>query len=256
MNALEMLQYQPAPAALAKRVILVTGAGQGLGKSIALASARLGATLILHGRDAEKLETLYDEIVREGGAEPLLFPLDLSKATELDFDQMAGAIEAQLGSLSGIVHCASHLLLPAPMEQQRLKDWAHAYQVNVAAPMAITRSCARLLRAAQDASVIFTGETHGQHPAAFWGGFAAAGSALITLTRILAAEWAHLEKLRVNMIIPGKIDSPQRSKTHPGEHLKERASIDSVLPAYLYLLAADSRGATGGIFEFNPVPSP
>ncbi len=214
-----------------------------------MGAARCGATVILHGRQTTKLERTYDEIVQAGGAEPMIVPLDLSLATDHDFEQLAGAIDAQLGGLSGIVHCAADLLAPAPMEQQRLDDWGHTLRVNVCAPMALTRACARLLRSSQDGSVIFTGETHGLHPASFWGGFAAAKSALVTLTRVLAQEWAHVEHLRVNMIVPGKIDSPQRHKTHPGEHASERTPLEATLPAYLYLLAIQSRGVTGQIFE-------
>lgn len=244
-----LLNYQAPPSLLAGRIILVTGAGQGLGRVVALGAARCGATVILHGRSTPKLENLYDQILSEDSPEPMILPLDLAHATDHDFDQMTGAIESKLGSLSGIVHCAAEFLPPAPMEQQRLDDWMHFLRINLVAPMALTRACARLLRTAVSASVIFTGETHGLHPAAFWGGFAASKSALVSLTRILAQEWAHLPHLRANMIVPGKIDSPQRSRSHPGEHPMERRSLISMLSAYLYLLGRDSQDITGQIFE-------
>ncbi|MFN0315256.1 MAG: SDR family NAD(P)-dependent oxidoreductase [Burkholderiales bacterium] len=244
-----LLTYQAPLDLLAGRVILVTGAGQGLGHAVALGAARCGATVILHGRSVAKLETLYDQIMREGYPEPMILPLDLAQASDRDFDQMAGAIESELGSLSGIVHCAAELLPPAPIEQQRLDDWMRVLRINLAAPMALTRACSRLLRAAPSASVIFTGETHGLHPAAFWGGFAASKGALVTLTQILAQEWEHLPNLRANMLVPGKIDSPQRGQSHPGEHATQRSPLSSVLPAYLYLLGQDSLGTTGRIFE-------
>ncbi len=249
MTPSTLANYQPPPRLLAEHIILVTGAGQGLGRAVALGAARCGASVILHGRQTAKLEKLYDQILREDCPEPTILPLDLARATDHDFDQMAGAIESKLGSLSGIVHCAADLLPPAPMEQQRLDDWMLALRVNLVAPMALTRACARLLRAASSASVIFTGDTHGLHPAAFWGGFATSKSALVPLTQILAQEWAHIPHLRANMIVPGKIDSPQRSRSHPGEHPMERRPLDSVLPAYLYLLGQDSQDITGQIFE-------
>ncbi len=249
MNRFSLLSYQPPPRLLADHTILVTGSGQGLGKVIALGAARCSATVILHGRDAAKLEQLYDQILSEDLPEPMILALDLARATDHDFDQMAGAIASKLGSLSGIVHCVAEFLPPAPMEQQRLDDWMHVLRINLVAPMALTRACARLLRTAASASVIFTGETHGLHPSAFWGGFAASKSALVSLTRILAQEWAHLPHLRANMIVPGKIDSPQRSRSHPGEHPMERRPLNSVLSAYLYLLGHDSRDVTGQIFE-------
>jgi NAD(P)-dependent dehydrogenase (short-subunit alcohol dehydrogenase family) len=250
MSLSDLRTYQPPDNSLSGRTLLITGSGQGLGRTIALGAARLGASIILHGRNTQKLEHVYDEILGSCANEPIILPMDFATATDHDFDQMAGAIESQLGTLDAVVHCAAQLLSPAPIEQQHLEAWTQTLRVNLAAPMALTRACAKLLRASKDASVIFTGETHGLHPAAFWGGFAAAKSALVTLTQILAQEWAHLESPRVNMIVPGKIDSPQRKTSHPGEHPSERATLESVLPAYLYLLGADSRGVSGRIFEF------
>lgn len=241
--------FEPAPDCLRDRAVLVTGAGQGLGRALAQTCAQHGATVILLGRTAAKLESVYDEIVRAGHPEPLLMPLDLRGASDHAFDQMAGAIEAQLGGLAGIVHCAADFASPTPMEQISLEAWMQSLRVHLAAPLSLTRACARLLRAAPDASVVFTGETHGLHAGAFWGVFAAANAALIHSTRMLALEWAHWPQLRVNLVIPGAIDSPQRSRTHPGEHARERRPLTDVLPAYLYLLSASARGHSGHIIE-------
>jgi NAD(P)-dependent dehydrogenase (short-subunit alcohol dehydrogenase family) len=63
-------------------------------------------------------------------------------------------------------------------------------RVNLIAPFALTRACLPLLRQAPDASVVFTGETHGHQPSAYWGGYAVAKSGLETLTRIWATKSA------------------------------------------------------------------
>ena len=75
------IDYQPAADLLRERVILVTGAGQGLGRVAASAFARRGATVILHGRNVAKLEAVYDQIDAEGLAQPAILPLDFAKAS-------------------------------------------------------------------------------------------------------------------------------------------------------------------------------
>jgi NAD(P)-dependent dehydrogenase (short-subunit alcohol dehydrogenase family) len=251
MTATDLLAYQPPPTALAGRVILVTGASKGLGRSAALSLARHGATVILHGRDVGALEQVYDEIEAAGGPQATLLPLDLASATTRDYEVLARAIEGQLARLDGILHNASHLVALTALENQSLEDWLLQLRVNLAAPAAITRACAHLLRAAPDASVLYTGETHGLRPSAYWGAFAVAKAGLLALLRIQSQEWESAANLRVNVLVPGPVDSPLRRQTHPGESPAARATIDSLMPAYLYLLGPDSRGVSGQVVDLT-----
>jgi NAD(P)-dependent dehydrogenase (short-subunit alcohol dehydrogenase family) len=164
---LESNDYHPGPDLLKERVILVTGASRGIGRVAALAFARHRATVILHGRDVARLEAVYDEIEAAGGPQPTILPLDLAKATERDFDNLAQAIEAQLKRLDGILHNASHFTHLGPLQNERLADWLDLLRVNLAAPFALTRACAHLLRASPDASVVLTAETHALRPTAY-----------------------------------------------------------------------------------------
>jgi len=89
--------YQAPKQHLINRVIIVTGAGQGIGQAASNAFAKQGATVILIGRNQNKLEETYDTILGQGLPEPLIFPMDLNKATEDDFKAMAEGIYQQLG---------------------------------------------------------------------------------------------------------------------------------------------------------------
>jgi NAD(P)-dependent dehydrogenase (short-subunit alcohol dehydrogenase family) len=245
---IDFKHYRPGPDLLRERVILVTGAGQGIGRVAALAFAAHGATVILHGRDVGKLESVYDQIEAAGGPQPTILPLDLATARDRDFENMALAIESQLKRLDGILHNASQLADPSPLDNQRLEEWLLLLRVNLAAPFALTRACSYLLRTASDASVIFTSETHALEPAAYWGGFAVAKSGLAALVKIQAQEWEGRSNLRVNLLVPGPVDSPQRRHTHPGESPASRPRPETLMPVYLYLIGPDSRGVSGEAF--------
>jgi NAD(P)-dependent dehydrogenase (short-subunit alcohol dehydrogenase family) len=241
--------YQAPPELLKDRVILVTGASAGIGRVAALACARHGATLILHGRDTGRLEAVYDEIETAGGPQAVILPLDLSAATDRDFDNLAQAMRAQVKRLDGILHNAAHLTQLGSLEHERLDDWLRMLRVNVVAVFALTRACTPLLREAPDAAVVLTGETHGLRPAAYWGGFAVSKSALTAYHTIQAQEWEAFPNLRINLVVPGKVDSPHRGRTHPGETRDARTGMESLMPLYLYLLGPESRGVSGRVFE-------
>ncbi|SEL21007.1 YciK family oxidoreductase [Nitrosovibrio tenuis] len=235
-----------APMDLLKnRVILVTGAGQGLGRTAALTYASHGATVILHGRNIKKLEKVYDEIEAQGGAQPAIFPLDLEKAGDNDFTAIAGAIKEQLGRLDGILHNASLLLNLSPLETQTLEQWLALLRVNLIAPLALTRACLPLLKASSDASVIMTSETHGHEPSAYWGGFAVAKAGVEVLVKIQAQEWEMFSNLRINCVIPGPVNTPQRNRTHPGEVKQSLRQPQDLMSSYLYLMGPDSKAVSG-----------
>ena len=82
--------FHPGPDLLEGRVVLVTGAGDGIGRAIAHLCAAHGATSVLLGRTVEKLERVYDEIRAAGGPEPAIYPMDLSGAMPPDYEALAG----------------------------------------------------------------------------------------------------------------------------------------------------------------------
>jgi NAD(P)-dependent dehydrogenase (short-subunit alcohol dehydrogenase family) len=238
--------YQPAPTLLAGRVILVTGASKGLGRAVTLACAAHGATVALLARHEPLLETVYDEILAAGGAEPALFPFDLEQADDRGFENLAASIGFHLKRLDGVVHCAHYFKNLSPLANQTLDQWNTLLRVNLVAPFALTRACLPLLIDAPDASVVFTGETHGHAPAAYWGGYAVAKGGLETLTTIWADELVNVAPgVRINTLIPGPLATTLRSRSHPGEDLLRLPRVEDCVADYLYLLGDDSRGVSG-----------
>jgi NAD(P)-dependent dehydrogenase (short-subunit alcohol dehydrogenase family) len=241
--------YDPPADLFADRVVLVTGAGQGLGRAVALAAAARGATVALLGRKIEKLEAVYDAIVAAGGAEPAIIPLDLASAATADFEQLAQLLKKDLQRLDAIAHCASHFVPLGPLSGQTLEQWMQLLKVNLAAPFALTRACLPLLVAAPDSSVVFTGETHGAHPLAYWGGFAVSKAGLSTLAAVWGEELELKGRPRVNVFIPGPIASPQRAQSHPAEDRSALRTPEQAALALMYLLGRESGSVNGKTVE-------
>ena len=237
--------YAPRADALKDRVLLVTGAGQGLGRAVALDAARHGAVVALLGRKQEKLAATYDAIVAAGGADPAMIPLDLGTAAEPEYEKLAQVLRKDLGRLDAIAHCAAHFVPLGPLASQSLEQWTTLLKVNLTAPFALTRACLPLLQAAPDSAVVFVGETHGAEPRAYWGGFAVAKSGLSALAAIWAQELEHKGKPRMNVIIPGPIATPQRAQSHPGESRASLRSAESAARALLFLLGPDAANFNG-----------
>jgi NAD(P)-dependent dehydrogenase (short-subunit alcohol dehydrogenase family) len=227
-------------------VILVTGATGGLGQVLARAFAGAGATVALHGRGVRKLEALYDSIVASGAPEPAILPLDFENADGQAYADAAAAIDREFGRLDAIVHCAGSLSRLAPFEHHTTEDWSSALRVNLAAPVALTRAMLPMLRRAPAAKVIFTLDSRGHEPKAYWGSYAAAKAGLEALVHVLADEWENTPNLRAIGVIPGPIASPMRRRTHPGDDPATLRPVDSLAPLYLALLGpnADRHGGT------------
>ena len=242
-----MKNYQAPSQHLKDRVIIVTGAGQGIGQTAAIAFAKQGATVILIGRTQAKLEATYDAIQAQGLPEALIFPMDLNKATEDDFKAMAEGIYQQLGRLDGILHNATDFNNLSPLEIQTAEQFEEMFRVNVVAPFALTKACLPLLALATHASVIFTSNSSAQSPKAYWGSHGISKAATDFMMQMWAQELENRPNIRLNSIVPGPLQSPQRKKTHPGEVHSELPTVESAMPLYLYLMGDDSAGVSGKV---------
>jgi len=242
-----MKKHQAPSQHLKDRVIIVTGAGQGIGQTAAIAFAKQGATVILVGRTQVRLEATYDAIHAEGLPEALIFPMDLNKATEDDFKAMAEGIYQQLGRLDGILHNATEFKNLSPLEIQTINQFEEMFRVNVIAPFALTKACLPLLERAAHASVIFTSNSSAQSPKAYWGSHGISKAATDFMMQMWTQELENRPNIRFNSIVPGALQSPQRKKTHPGEVHADLPSIESAMPLYLYLMGNDSIGVSGKV---------
>jgi len=232
---------------LAGRVVLVTGAGDGLGRATAQLCARHGATVVLLGRTVAKLEKAYDEIVAAGLAEPALYPLNLAGATWNDYEQLAGTLEREFGRLDGLAHCAAHFKSFGPLATLEPKDWLESLQVNLTAAFALTRHCLPLLELSGSASVVLVSDAAGRKGKAFAGAYGVAKFALEGLMQTWAEELEGAARVRVNTLDPGPMETALRRKGYTQG--PSAPPPDAAASALLWLLGPDSAPATGTAFS-------
>ncbi|MGB5512759.1 MAG: YciK family oxidoreductase [Woeseiaceae bacterium] len=234
---------------LRDRIILVTGASDGIGRALALQAATLGAQVILHGRNAAKLEKVYDAIEAISEApRPSIAVLDLAAANSESYTTLAQSIEADFGRLDGLVHNASILGERFAIDQYDAVLWQRVMHVNVTAVFALTQVLMPLLQLSADPSVIFTSSGVGRTGKAFWGAYAVSKFATEGLSQVLADEHRH-GKLRSNCINPGATRTKMRLAAYPGEDRDALRRPEEILAPYIFLLGPESTGVTGKSFD-------
>ncbi|WP_070963692.1 YciK family oxidoreductase [Vibrio sonorensis] len=245
------MEYSVSAKALEGKVILVTGAGDGIGKQAALSYAQHGATVILLGRTVKKLEQTYDEIEAAGYPQPAIIPLDMKGASKQNYIDMAETIGEQFGRLDGVLHNASILGVISPFDQIGEDTFDDVMQVNVKAQFLMTQAILPLLNKSDDARIVFTSSTVGHSGRAYWGAYAMSKFATEGMMQILADELSDTT-IRVNAINPGATRTGMRAKAYPAEDTNLLKTPEEIIPLYLYLMAPESKEVNGQCIDAQP----
>ena len=244
-----MFDYQARPDLLKDRVILVTGAGRGIGAAAAKCFAAHGATVLLLGKHEENLNQVYDEIEAAGHPQPAVIPFNLETALAHQYDELAATLEAEFGRIDGLLHNAAILGPRTPLEQLSGDNFMRVMQVNVNAMFMLTHALLPLLKLSADASIVFTSSSVGRKGRAYWGAYAVSKFATEGLMQVLADELDGMGAARANSVNPGATRTSMRAQAYPGENPASNPPPEAIMPVYLYLMGADSIGVNGQAFD-------
>lgn len=248
MRSMEPRDYKYSSDVLSERIVLVTGATDGIGKALALEAARVGARVILHGRNVRKLEAVHDEVEALGRERPSIAVLDFAKAGSETYASLADSIRNDFGRLDGLVHNAGILGPRLSIEQYDPAEWQRVLHVNLTAPFALTQVLLPVLRESQDPSIVFTSSGVGRRARAYWGAYAVSKFGIEGLAQIVADENRHVP-IRANCINPGPTRTRMRAEAYPAEDRGKLRTPEEIVAAWIYLLGPDSRGITGESFD-------
>lgn len=241
--------YRPRANLLQGKNILVTGAGDGIGRSAALTYAQHGATVLLLGRTGSKLEAVYDEIESSGGAKPAIVEMDLASAGEESYINLADGLAGEFDKLDGLLHNAALLGDRTPIQNAGYNAWQEVMQVNVNAQFILTRALLPLLLQSPNASIVLTSSTVGRTGRAYWGAYAVSKFATEGFMQVLSQELENTSKIRVNTLNPKATNTGMRQAAYPAENPTDNPSPAAIMPAYLFLMGDDSAGVTGKAFD-------
>lgn len=237
---------------LKDRVILVTGAGDGIGRVAATTYAKHGARVVLAGRTVPKLENTYDDILAAQAPGPSIYPIDFAGAEETDYDNMAVSIEENLGRLDGVLFNASVLGSRRPLSGYYTSDWDACMNVNVRSQFLMTKALLPLMERGPDSKIIYTSSSVGRKGRAHWGAYAVSKFATEGLMQTLADEMDGISNLCTNCINPGATRTKMRSTAYPAEDPATVKSPEEIMPLYLYLMSSLSAGVSGYSLDAQP----
>jgi NAD(P)-dependent dehydrogenase (short-subunit alcohol dehydrogenase family) len=240
-----------AVSRLRNKIALITGAGTGIGRAIALAFAREGAQLALVGRRQERLES----VAKEAGGSPLVLAADVSK--QGDIDRILADITGRLGGLSVLVNNAGILHI-GTAEQITEEQWDETFSINVRGLWMLSRSALPHMRKSGGGSIINVASVLGINGARNRAAYAASKGATILLTKCMAIDHGH-EKIRVNAICPSFVETDltaevMRRAADPEAVRRERVSVhpagrlgqpEDIAGMAVYLASDESAWVTG-----------
>lgn len=239
------MSYQPSPNFLADRVILITGAADGIGAAVAKSYAQYGATVILLDKNIPALESVYDEIEAAGNPTPAIYPLDLKGATVDDYDVLVDSITDSFGRLDGLLHNAAQLGQLAPVQHQDPQEWLETLHTNLSAPFLLTRACLPLMLETKSdhAAIIFTTDQYNEK--AYWSSYGISKAGTEALSKQLADELETGNHIRVNCIDPGRVDTKLHTQAFPALDPTDLAKPEEITHTYLHLMDIHSHAIHG-----------
>ncbi len=221
---------------LLDRIVVVTGASRGIGRTLASAIGAAGAHVVAVARTVGGLEELDDEIRATGGAATLV-PLDLTDGAAID--RLGGVLFERFGRVDGLVGNAGILGPISPLGHVSPKDWERALAVNVTANWRLIRSLDPLLRRSEAGRAVFVTSSAARRIRAYWGAYAVSKAAL----EALAVTWARETEttpVKVNLLNPGRLRTKMRAAAMPGEDPETLDTPDVLVPAVLRLLSTET----------------
>ncbi len=225
------------------KVALVTGASQGLGRALALAYAKEGASLVINSRSEEGIRPVAGEI--EGlGVDVLAVAADVSK--DEDARRLVDEATSRFGGIDVLVNNAGLLGPRVVIEEYPEDEWRRVIDANLTGPYLVCRAAIPRLRGG--ASIINVVSGVSVEGRAGWGAYSVSKFGVEGLSQILAAELED-RGIRSNAVDPGGMRTDMRAAAYPEEDPRTRITPEDNTAVFVYLASDESKDVTGQRFK-------
>jgi NAD(P)-dependent dehydrogenase (short-subunit alcohol dehydrogenase family) len=232
--------------------ILITGSSDGIGKSLAIEFSKLGANIILLGRNSEKLDAVYDLLDHSHVSQKhLILEADLALLSNEAAQEIFIAISQEFEVLDGIIHNAALLGTMSSLEDYDLSTWDEVMKVNLRAPFILTKTLKVMLENASLPRLIFTSSGVANKGISFWGAYSVSKFGIKGLAEIFKDELEATTKIKVFNFDPGKTRTNMRAAAYPAEDPNTLKSPTELIDCYLWFFQEESSSSSQNYFEFS-----
>jgi len=228
---------------LAGKVAMITGASQGLGRALALAYAKEGASIVINARSEESIRPVAEE-AESTGAEVLALAADVSKSA--DVGRLVDAATQRFGHVDALVNNAGILGPRVPILDYPEDEWRRVIDANLTGVFLVSKAVIEHMPEGGSIVNVVSGVSVEGRPE--WGAYSASKFGVEGLTQILAAELKE-RGIRVNAVDPGGMRTEMRAAAYPEEDPRERITPEENTDVFLYLASDESKGVSGERFK-------
>ena len=241
-------EFSPPSELLEGKNILITGAGSGIGRQLAIDFAQKGANLILMSKDFKKLMSVQDQIKGKNNKEPLIIEFDFLKAKDKEYKRLSEGINEHISCLDGLVHVAAVLGYISPFMSTSLGQLKTVMEVNFESNFLLTQLLMPQLLKARSPSVIFTSSGVGRRPRALWTSYGISKGAVEAFMQTLADEYEN--NIRFCTYNPGATKTAMRAQAFPAEDPNTVKDPNKLTNDFLWLLSEENN-TTGIAFDYS-----
>ena len=236
---------------LKNKNILITGASNGIGKSLSENLSKYGANVIMLSRNENALDAVYDSLKKIYKTDPCILKCDLENIDDEKSQEIANIISKNYQNLDSIIHNAAILEKMSGIESFDLQTWDKVMRVNLTSAFILSKYLIPLMKSSTTPRIIFTTSSVGKKGKAFWGAYSVSKAGVNALSDILSDELESISNIKVFNFDPKATKTNMRAMAYPAEDPSAIKNPDQLINYYLWMLSEKSSSAIERYIEFG-----